>query len=248
MTFTFWGTEAGLRVRRANFRARLNVLVDGQPANALPPDENGAALVLTAPDENEDFLTIVPVATNLAPGIHTLEITANRGWNQWALNGFSVRYAPSSPMWLMRLLAATAVFAFILAIYTATQAQWGVWLREKTEWYDGLSGKVQVGITAVTAAIVALTGWLTWGAEAASLYRRLSDGGQIALTAGAAAIFYAAPSFYVYVVALLVLFLLIYFRPAWGVALIAFASRSTCRRCPKRSSSSASRRWKSLHG
>lgn len=222
VTFTFWGTEAGLRVRRANFRARLNVLVDGQPANALPPDENGAALVLTAPDENEDFLTIVPVATNLAPGIHTLEITANRGWNQWALNGFSVRYAPPIPVSLMWALAGTAVFAFLLALYTASRAQWGVWLRQKSNWYAGLSDKVQVGITAVTAAIVALTGWLTWGAEAASLYRRLSDGGQIALTAGAAAIFYAAPSFYVYVVALLVLFLLIYFRPAWGVALIAF--------------------------
>jgi hypothetical protein len=37
-------------VRRADFRARLNVTVDGEPANALPQDENGAVLVLTAPD------------------------------------------------------------------------------------------------------------------------------------------------------------------------------------------------------
>ncbi len=229
VTFTFWGTDVGLRVRRANFRARLNVTVDGQPANALPQDENGAVLVLTAADPNEDYLTIEPVATKLEPGVHTLEIVANRGWDQWALNGFSVRYAPSfdklstsSLVWLMGILAGTAVFAFILAIYCATQAQWGAWLRDKTRWYAGLSDKMQMGITAVTAAIVALTAWLTWGAEAAGMYRRLGDGAQLALTAGAAAVFYVAPSFYIYIVALLVLFLLIYFRPAWGVALIAF--------------------------
>ncbi|NHZ72829.1 MAG: hypothetical protein GWP17_07075, partial [Aquificales bacterium] len=222
VTFTFWGTEVGLRVRRANFRARLNITVDGQPANALPQDENGAVLILTAADPTEDYLTIEPVATGLEPGIHTMEITANRGWDQWALNGFSVRYAPPAPVWLMWVLAGTAVLAFIAAIYTATQAHWGNWLREKTGWYADLGAKMQVGITAVTAAIVALTGWLTWGAEAAGMYRRLGDGAQLALTAGAAAIFYIAPSFYVYVAALGLLFLLIYFRPAWGVALIAF--------------------------
>ena len=222
VTFTFWGTDVGLRVRRANFRARLNVTVDGQPANALPQDENGAVLILTAADPNEDFLTIETVATGLEPGEHTMEIVANRGWDQWALNGFSVRYAPHSPVWLMWLLAGTAVLSLIATVYFATQAQWGAWLREKTTWYAGLSAKVQVGITAVTAAIVALTGWLTWGAEAAGMYRRLGDGAQLALTAGAAAVFYIAPSFYIYMAALLVLFLLIYFRPAWGVALIAF--------------------------
>jgi hypothetical protein len=222
VTFTFWGTEVGLRVRRANFRARLNITVDGQPANALPQDENGAVLVLTAPDPAEDYLTIEPVATNLDPGVHTMEIVVNRGWEQWALNGFSVRYAPPAPVGWMAGLGGTAVLAFLLAIYFATHSRWGNWLREKTSWYAGLSAKMQAGITAVTAGVVALTGWLTWGAQAAGLYRRLGDGGQLALTAGAAAVFYAAPSFYLYAAALAVLFLLIYFRPAWGVALIAF--------------------------
>ncbi len=222
VTFTFWGTEAGLRVRRANFRARLNITVDGEPANALPQDEHGAALILTAPDPDKDYLTIETAATDLEPGVHVMEIRANRGWNQWALHGFSVRYVPTAPVWPVSLLAGTAVLALALAIYTATQAHWGAWLQEKTRWYANLSAQVQVGITAVTAAMIALTGWLTWGAQAAGMYRRLGDGGQIALTAGAAAIFYVAPSFYVYGAALLILFLLIYFRPAWGVALIAF--------------------------
>ncbi|MCA9957317.1 MAG: hypothetical protein KC434_21460, partial [Anaerolineales bacterium] len=37
-----------------------------------------------------------------------------------------------------------------------------------------------------------------------------------------AALFYVAPSFYVYVIALAALFVLIALRPAWGVVLIAF--------------------------
>ncbi|MCA9922183.1 MAG: hypothetical protein KC421_07420, partial [Anaerolineales bacterium] len=75
---------------------------------------------------------------------------------------------------------------------------------------------------AVTAAIVAFTGWLTWGEQAAGIYRRLGDGGQMALTAAAASIFYVTPTFLLYLAALIVLFALIYFRPAWGIALIAF--------------------------
>ena len=111
MTFTFWGTDVGLRVRRANFRARLHVTVDGQPANALPRDENGSTLVLTAADPAEDYLAIEPIATNLEPGVHTVEITTSRGWDQWALNGFSVAYHPpdAAYRWGMGLLVATAV-------------------------------------------------------------------------------------------------------------------------------------------
>lgn len=69
--FTFWGTDVGLRVRRADFRARLYVTVDGNPANALPYDENGTVLVLTSPDPAEDYITIEPIAQNLNPGQHT---------------------------------------------------------------------------------------------------------------------------------------------------------------------------------
>jgi hypothetical protein len=50
------------------------------------------------------------------------------------------------------------------------------------------------------------------------------DGGQLALTAAAASIFYVAPSFFVYLAALLVLLVLVYFRPVWGLALITFSA------------------------
>ena len=105
----------------------LYVTVDGQPANALPQDENGAALVLTSPDPAEDYITIEPVARNLAPGRHTMTVTASRGWDQWALNGFSVGYISYGiqAAWWFCGLPALSIFLLILAIVAGRRADWG---------------------------------------------------------------------------------------------------------------------------
>ncbi|MFN2277776.1 MAG: O-antigen ligase family protein [Candidatus Promineifilaceae bacterium] len=224
LTFTFWGTDAGLRVRRADFRARLYVTVDGQPANALPRDENGAALVLTSPDPTEDNVITIPVAKNLNPGVHTMEVIASRGWDQWALNGFSVGYSPFGPQARGRVIALVigGIFLLGLGIYLARQAEWGTVGQRFAAKYNAIDDSIQLALTALAALIVALTGWLTWGEQLAGMYRRLGDGGQLALTAAAASFFYITPSFFIFILALALLFVLIYLRPAWGLALVAF--------------------------
>ncbi len=224
LTFTFWGTDVGLRVRRADFRARLYITINGQPANALPQDEFGSMLILTSADPDEDYISLEWVARNLKPGIHTMTITASRGWDQWALHGFSVAYHPPDRgyRWAMAGLGLTAVLALFLAFYGARRVDWGAWDARWRVRYGRFSDQTQLLLTALAGAIVALTGWLTWGSEAAGLYRRLGDAGQLALTAATASIFYVAPSFYVYALALVVLLLLIRLRPAWGLVLIAF--------------------------
>jgi hypothetical protein len=224
LTFTFWGTDVGLRVRRADFRARLHITINGQPANALPRDEHGSTLILTSADPDEDYISLEWVARNLEPGVHTMTITTSRGWDQWALHGFSVAYHPPDQgyRWGMAGLALTAVFALILSFYNARRSDWGGWGARWRVKYGRLSDQTQLLLTALAGAIVALTGWLTWGSQAAGLYRRLGDVGQLALTAATASIFYVAPSFYVYALALIVLLLLIRLRPAWGLVLIAF--------------------------
>ena len=224
VSFTFWGTDVGLRVRRADFRARLHITIDGQPANALPRDEHGSTLILTSADPDEDYISLEWVARNLEPGVHTMTIVADRGWDQWALNGFSVAYHPPDRgyRWGMAGLALTAVLALLLSFYNARRANWGPVGTGLRRGYGRFSDQTQLLLTALAGAIVALTGWLTWGSEAAGLYRRLGDAGQLALTAATASIFYVAPSFYVYALALVVLMLLIRLRPAWGLVLIAF--------------------------
>lgn len=225
VTFTFWGTDVGLRVRRANFRARFYVTVDGQPANALPRDENGATLILTTADPGEDYITTELVATRLEPGVHVLEVVASRGWDQWALNGFSVAYHPpqtavTTAGWL---LTATTVLALVLAVSSARKAAWGNWFRRARVRYHRLEHGWQLALTWGAAALVTLAGWLTWNEQMGGLYRRLGDGGQLALTAAAASLFYVAPSFVLTAVALICLLILLAFRPAWGLALVAFA-------------------------
>lgn len=220
VTFTFYGTDLGLRVRRADYRARLYVTIDGQPANALPRDENGTNLILTAPNSEMDELVTVPVATRLTPGIHTAEIIASRGWDQWALNGFAVGYRPAPPPFSSTLPLAGWVLVAI-GLLLAWRTDWQQIGEPVSGWLSRLSHRTQFVLTAVTALIVTLSGWLTWGEQASGIYRRLGDSGQMALTAAAATLFYVTPTFYLYALALLLLFILIYLRPSWGLALVA---------------------------
>ena len=224
VTFAFYGTDLGLRVRRANFRARFYITIDGQPANALPRDENGTMLILTSAVKSDDYIATEWVAQNLSPDVHTAEIVASRGWDQWALNGFSVGYRPPDGWyrWGMWLLASMAVLALILAMRTGRQANWPDWFRQQRQRFTALNASWQLGVTAVTAVLVLLAGWFTWAEQMGGVYRRLGDGSQLALTAAAASIYYVTPTFFIYAAALAVLFILLYWRPVWGLVLIAF--------------------------
>jgi O-antigen ligase len=221
---TFWGTDAGLAVRRAGYQARFYVTVDGESANALPRDENGAALVLSAPDYDEDYVSLVPVATGLEPGPHLLQLVADGGAGQWPLRGYSVGYTPPVQGYLnaMVALGALAVLLLALAFHQGRRAGWGALGRLLGGWRTRLSRGSQAALTLVLALLVVLGGWMTWGGEAAGLYRRLGDGTQLALTAAAASLFYVTPWFFLYAAALALLFVLLFARPAWGLALVAF--------------------------
>ena len=221
----FWGTDIGLRVRRADLRTRIYATVDARPANALPDDGLGTVLVLNDLGPADGTLSIEPIAEGLDPGEHELVIRVLREGPQWALNGFSVGYRPPSPgtAWLIAALSIVAISCVLLAVHSARKADWGDIGADLGSRFSRLNSGVQFALTALTALLVALTGWLTWGEQVAGLYRRLGDGAQLALTASTAAVFYLAPSFPIYLVLALFLFLLIYLRPAWGLALVAFA-------------------------
>lgn len=225
VTFYFWGSDVALRVRRADYRARFFVTIDGAPANALPRDENGqATLVLTAADPAADYVANEIVARNLRPGPHTLRLEPYRGWDQWALQGFSVLYHPPDAFYRLKQwgLAALAALALAGAGYFGRRADWGIWGSRLRQRWQQWGQRGQLWLTGFVAALVGLSGWLTWGEQGAGIYRRLGDLPQLVLTAAAASTFYVAPSFLIYLAALTALFLLITLRPAWGLALIAF--------------------------
>ena len=225
VSFRFWGTDVGVDVRRADYRARFYVTVDGQPANALPRDENGAALVLTAADPTEDFVSLEPVARNLSPGEHVLELEAARGWDQWALQGFSAGYSPSSSTYTaaIGLLAVLSLIFAGLAVQAGQNAQWGSAAQGTRSSFLRMGDGLQLGLVTAAAGVVAVTGWMTWGPDTVGLYRRLGDLGQFAATAAAATLFYVTPTVFIFLLALAVLFFLLVLRPSWGVVLIVFS-------------------------
>lgn len=222
--FRFWGTDVGLRVRRADYHARFYVDVDGQPAGELPSDDTGTTLVLNSPDQSTEYVSVQRIASNLAPGEHTLTLTAHRGSDQWALNGFSVSYRPPDTTYRATLiaLAVLALLVAFLAVRQARRADWGSFGRTLGAGYQRLGQRRQLFITAAAAMLTAVAGWLAWSEQASGLFRRLGDGGQLVLTTAAASAFYFAPTFVFYVAAFALLFGLIYLRPQWGLALIAF--------------------------
>jgi len=89
----FVGTDFALRVRKGDYRGHFFVSVDGNPANRLPQDKRGAYLILTSPDRAPQVVT-VPVADGLEDGPHVALVTAERGWGQWPLVGWSVSRTP----------------------------------------------------------------------------------------------------------------------------------------------------------
>jgi O-antigen ligase len=172
----------------------------------------------------EEYVSTVIVASNLEPGEHTLTLTAHRPTDQWALNGFSVSYQPDDTWFRVALIILTllALLLIGLAIHFGRQSDWGAFGHRLASWHQQLSKQGQLLLTASAALLAGIAGWLTWSEQASGLIRRVGDGGQLALTAVAASTFYFAPSLFVYLAALALLFGLIYLRPQWGLALIAF--------------------------
>ena len=223
VTIPFWGTDLGLRVRRGHYRGTLYITVDGQPANSLPRDEEGHAyLSLTSPDYEPQVVTL-PVAENLPAGEHVAVVVAERGWDQWALAGWSVAYHPDDTDYryslaALSLLAAVALAAAVVAI---RRVSWGAPGRAGVAAWARLSAGTQLLLTAVTAALLWAAAWLTWGTGAGNAFRRLGDGTGIAAAVAAAGLFYYSPWFLLTLIAGLALFIIILLRLDLGLALIA---------------------------
>ncbi len=224
MTFTFWGTDVGLRVRRADFRARFYVTVDGEPANARPTDEHSTTVVLDSPNPNEDYITTELVATGLSQDVHTLALTAHRGWDQFALQGFSVGYRPPiENEWMKPVFWGIIIVGMLGSAWSVRQSDFeNSWKRWNGQ-FNRLSHRVQLLIITIVAGSLTLIGFGLWGAPALAFFRRLGDVPQAALLMGTATAFYITPLIFVYGVLLFVLLFLISFRPIWGLALITFS-------------------------
>jgi O-antigen ligase len=133
--------------------------VDGEPASALPRDENGRAYVVLY--DSQSSVTTVPLATDLEPGVHTVEVAAEGGEGQWPLVDWRVgaKVEPDEMLWMLAGLAAASVVLLVLLVRDARRVRWSslavTFLRLPSGGQAGLVG----GLTASLWAAAALS----WG-------------------------------------------------------------------------------------
>ncbi|HTP08047.1 MAG TPA: O-antigen ligase family protein, partial [Anaerolineae bacterium] len=223
ISIPFHGTDLALRVRRAADRANFYVTIDGQPANALPRDDQGAYLQLIPPDITHTDMQTIPVATGLADTDHVAEIVAERGWNQWSFIGWSVSRSEDRGELNVTygLLFVSGLLLAIGAIYFGRKADWGSFGRKVSTLWSRLSSKQQTLVAIITALIVYATAWMTWGVDMAAAYRRAGDTTNLLATLAAATIFYISPWLILTLISGLVLLVLIILRLDLGLALVA---------------------------
>jgi polysaccharide biosynthesis protein PslG len=112
LSFKFYGTGIALHVQGGEYWAYLTVTIDGRAANALPRNEEGAGyLVLHDPAAAR---RIVPLASGLPLGEHTVTLTPVGGWGQWPLQGVMVGDAAASPLPGPGLLAVFAALGTVV--------------------------------------------------------------------------------------------------------------------------------------
>ena len=223
VTIPFWGTDFGLRVRRGHYRGHFYVTVDGLPASELPQDESSRAfLILTSPDYQAEEV-VVPVVRDLESGPHLVEIVAERGWDQWALVGWSVADHPAGGAyrWSLAGLVALAVASLAGLVALGRRVRWGSIGRVVAAAWGRLSQGFQLALTLAATGLLWLSASMTWGLEAGNAFRRLGDGVGITATLAAAGLFYYSPWFLLTLLAGLALFGLILLRLDLGLALVA---------------------------
>jgi O-antigen ligase len=187
----FRGTRLDVRVRRGPYRAFLYVTVDGGPSGALPRDEDGRSyVVLYDPLHSTMDVTL---ARDLPFGPHVVEVVADRGWGQWAIDGWTVsRQAPPRSRWQIVLLVLIAT----------TLAGMGAWAGDA----------MQMGARARRVA-----GGLVEG------YARLPEWLHLALAFGTLLLLDAVPGIAPNLVALALLGFILFLRPEMGLPLVAFS-------------------------
>lgn len=223
VTFTFNGDSLALIVRRDNYRAYTYVTVDGQPANLLPVDERGAYLIMTSPDL-QPAIDTVAVADGLGPGPHTAELTIDRGWNQWALIGWSSRTdSPDMQSYALVqwLTALVGLGTLVLVVWSAPRARWPAAVRAiRRQW---LQRDKPPSWQALAASLLFwLTASLTWAQDAAQAYRNLGTPASVVISALVSAVAFWSPVFVISLLALAVLFALVLARLDVGLMLLAF--------------------------
>jgi len=217
VSLEFEGTGVSLTVRRGDYRAFLFVTVDGEPAPALPRDEQGRAyLVLYDPLAE---VATVPLAQHLPYGVHTVEVVADRGWGQWALVDWHVSHTPDTRPYTLGIAGFVLLggLGVLLSVWAGRRIDWAVSVPRLTARFTDLTERAQVILTLVAGVVFGVSAWMSW---AQGFFRRLGEGSELVAVLLAAGLFYFSPWFLLALLSGLILFFLVFIHPSMGLALV----------------------------
>ena len=158
-SFRFDGTRVAMTVRRGPYRGFLYVIVDGEPANALPRDEHGRSYMVLY--DKESSLTTVPLATGLEPGSHLVEVVAEGGHGQWPLIDWRVGATPvrDGTAWKLAGLTAVALVLLGLLVVDIRRVRWA----SLSTRFLGLTSAWQTMLVLGLTGVLWATAALSWG-------------------------------------------------------------------------------------
>ncbi len=222
VSLTFEGTAVALTVRRGPYLAFLFVTVDGRPSDVLPRDREGRSYVVLY--DPLAATATVPLAENLPAGVHTVEIVAERGWDQWALADWRVISRPvtSVECWGTGGFAALGVLGLALALWAGRSMDWGALGHGVLEFWQRLREGVRLIVSLLLSAGYIFATWQTLMGE--EVFRRLGEGGGVASLALATGLFYFSPWLVAQLAAGAMVSFIVFFDPALGLALTMFTA------------------------
>ncbi|MEE8392624.1 MAG: O-antigen ligase family protein [Anaerolineae bacterium] len=165
ITFRFEGTSVALTVRRGPYRAFLYVTVDGAPANGLPRDKTGRAYVVLY--DSAPAVATVPVATDLSPGLHTVQVEAEGGQGQWVLVDWRVGVEPvrDSYGWKVVGLVTAGLVLLVLLVRDARRVKWKDLRRQFLNWPEWAQVTLLVGLAGLLWASAGVSWGRDWGSS-----------------------------------------------------------------------------------
>ncbi len=221
-SFDFNGSDVSLLLRQDNYTAYLYPTIDGQQANAVPPDASGNHyIVLTSPSLRPE-INLIPVARNLPIIEHILHVIADRGWDRWAIAGFGVSSGSLSLPYEHQIAIGwiTTFFAGLGLVITVRRIRW-----QFLETFTRLMGKylnatLQFMLSICSSLALLIGMMLTWGDSITSVLRH--EPVSLLLAIATSGLIKLQPGFVLTISAALVLFIMFFNYPHIGLALTIF--------------------------
>lgn len=224
LDFTFSGRDIALLVRKDDYTAYLYPTVDARPANAAPQDASGNTYIVLTSDTRNPELALAPIARGLSDDQHILHITADRGWDRWALAGFAVSSGNLAIPYNNQITIGwvTAIIAATATVITGRILPW----QRLLSWLHPLSRIInntsQLAISIVTSVALLAGMMMTWGDGVPHIFKK--DSANLLIAIFSAGAIYLELSFLLTLLAMALSFIVIYNRIDLGLMLVIFWS------------------------